>query len=100
MNPPDRVAQAQQAAVEEITRQYPGAVVTWDLRMEPYMIVITVGRSTVRGFIELKELEERGRMYEALLRRLSEQITDSQHYIDLLSGARDEKRAVRGSPRR
>jgi len=65
------------------------------VRMEPYMVTVTVGRSTVRGFIEPAELEERGQIYQALLKRLSEQIADSQHYIDLLNGARNEKQALR-----
>ena len=87
----DHEVEARQSAVEEIVRQYPGATVAWDLKLDPYMIVVSVNGSIVRAFVERRTLIERGATYEAFMRKLSEQVIDSQRVIELLG--RDEGKA-------
>ena len=94
----DHEVEARQSAVEEIVRQYPGATVAWDLKLDPYMIVVSINGSVVRAFVERRTLIERGASYEALMRKLSEQVIDSQRAHELLGP--DERKSRAGGQRK
>src|SRR5688572_1768121 len=65
------------AAEADIQREYPAAQIKWDTAASPYMVSVSVDSALARGFIEPEALAERGDIYEAFTRRLSELITDS-----------------------
>lgn len=65
------------AAEADIRRKYPAATIKWDTAASPYMVSVSVDGALARGFIEPEALAERGEMYEAFTRRLSELLTDS-----------------------
>jgi hypothetical protein len=65
------------AAEADILREYPGATIKWDTATSPYMVSVAVDGALARGFIEPAALAERGEVYEAFTRRISELITDS-----------------------
>jgi hypothetical protein len=66
------------AATEaDIRREYPAATIKWDTATSPYMVSVAVDGALARGFIEPEALAERGEVYEAFKRRLSELVTDS-----------------------
>lgn len=65
------------AAEADILRTYPGARIKWDTQASPYMVSISVDGALVRGFIEAEALAQRGEVYDAFSRRLSELMTGS-----------------------
>jgi hypothetical protein len=65
------------AAEADILREYPAAAIKWDTVTSPYMVSVQVDGALARGFIEPAALAERGEIYEAFTRRLSELLTDS-----------------------
>ena len=65
------------AAEADIQREYPAAKIKWDTATSPYMVSVSVDNALARGFIEAEALAERGEIYQAFTRRLSELITDS-----------------------
>src|SRR5688572_13229656 len=65
------------AAEADIVREYPAATIRWDTAASPYMVSVQVDGALARGFIEPEALAERGEIYEAFTRRLSELLTDS-----------------------
>ena len=65
------------AAETDILRTFPEARITWDTRVSPYMIAVSVDGALVRAFIEPAVLAQRGEIYDAFTRRISELIVDS-----------------------
>ena len=65
------------AAEADIQREYPAATIKWDTATSPYMVSVQVDGALARGFIEPEALAERGELYEAFTRRLSELLTDA-----------------------
>jgi hypothetical protein len=82
------------AAEADVRREYPAAAIKWDTTASPYMISISVDGALARGFIEPEALAERGEMYEAFRRRLSELLTDAM--TDRRSGNGSEELAKAG----
>jgi hypothetical protein len=65
------------AAEADILREYPSSTIKWDTAASPYMVSVSVDGALARGFIEPEALAQRGEIYEAFTRRLSELLTDS-----------------------
>lgn len=65
------------AAEADILRTFPGATIKWDTQASPYMVSVQVDGALARGFIEPEALAERGEIYDAFARRISELVTDS-----------------------
>jgi hypothetical protein len=65
------------AAEADILRTFPGATIKWDTQASPYMVSVAVDGALARGFIEPEALAERGEVYDAFTRRISELVTDS-----------------------
>jgi hypothetical protein len=65
------------AATDDILRTFPSAEIRWDTRTMPYMISVAVDGAIVRAFIEPVELAQRGEIYDAFTRRISELVTDA-----------------------
>jgi hypothetical protein len=82
------------AAEADIVREYPAARVKWDTLASPYMVSVQVDGALARGFIEPEALAERGEIYEAFTRRLSELLTDS--IADHAKGNESEELAKTG----
>jgi hypothetical protein len=66
------------AMAEDVQRVHPGAEVEWDTDIDPHMVTITLGRAKARGFLESKDIAERGEMYRNWLDRMLAQLVDSQ----------------------
>jgi hypothetical protein len=65
------------AAEADILRTFPGATIKWDTQASPYMVSVQLDGALARGFIEPEALAERGEIYDAFTRRISELVTDS-----------------------
>jgi hypothetical protein len=76
VTPEDLPAGVKRAA-SDIKALFPSAELTWDLRLSPYMVTVTVNGIAVRGFIEPLDLARGGEMYERVKNRLVELINDA-----------------------
>jgi hypothetical protein len=65
------------AAESDILKTFPRARITWDTGASPYMVSISMEEALVRAFIEPEALAQRGDIYDAFTRRVSELLTDS-----------------------
>ncbi len=81
------------AAEADILREYPAAKIKWDTATSPYMVSVSVDSALARGFIEADALAERGELYEAFTRRLSELLTDSMTDHSRGNGSEDLAKA-------
>jgi hypothetical protein len=85
------------SAASDIQRTFPEATVRWDTRSSPYMVTVSMGPALVRAFIEPEVLAQRGDIYDAFTRRVSELMTDSisqaEHHASLDGANGNGKRA-------
>jgi hypothetical protein len=70
-------AESLAAARTDILRTFPEAAVKWETKASPYMVSVSIDGALVRAFIEPAALAERGRLYDAFIRRIAELLTDA-----------------------